>query len=118
MVPAPRLFDFSTPEFNERTGNVYENKQSNSREVEKLRSRETEPGSQAVGCRRFVTLRLSTLDFSTYEFREQSENVYENKGKGQNIRWSALCDLHISARFDNFHAINEDGGWGVGALSK
>jgi hypothetical protein len=28
-------------------------------------SREAEPGSQAVGCRRFVTLRLSTLDFWT-----------------------------------------------------
>ena len=38
---------------------------TNSRAVEKLRSREAEPGSQAVGSRRFVTLRLSTLDFST-----------------------------------------------------
>jgi hypothetical protein len=31
-----------------------------------------------VGCRRFVTLRLSTLDFSNLP--EQSENVIENKG--------------------------------------
>ena len=34
MVLAPRLFDFSTPEFREQSENVYENKQSSSREVE------------------------------------------------------------------------------------
>ena len=46
----------------EQSENVYENKQLSRREVEKSRSREAEPGSQAAGCRRFVTLRLSTLD--------------------------------------------------------
>jgi len=38
---------------------------TNSRGVEQSRSRESDPGSQAVGCRLLVTLRLSTLDFST-----------------------------------------------------
>jgi hypothetical protein len=49
--------------------------------------------------------------------KEQSENVYENKGKGQNVHTSALPS-HLRARFDNLHAINEDGNWGIGALSK
>jgi hypothetical protein len=35
---------------------------TNSRGVDESRSREAEPGSQAVGCRLLVTLRLSTLD--------------------------------------------------------
>ena len=50
--------------FNERSGNVYENK-GQGQEDEGLRSREAEPAIQAVGCRRFVTLRLSTLDCLT-----------------------------------------------------
>jgi hypothetical protein len=56
--------------------------ETKSREVEELRSREAEPGRQAVGCRRFVTLRLSTLNSRLLDLNstEQSENVYENKG--------------------------------------
>jgi hypothetical protein len=38
---------------------------TNSRAVEKLRSREAERGRKAMGCRWFDPLRLSTLDFST-----------------------------------------------------
>ena len=30
----------------------------------------------------------------------------------------AALALHHRARFDNLHAINEDGSWGIGALSK
>jgi len=52
----------------EQSENVYENKESRSRGVEQSRSSEVEPGSQAVGCRRFVTLQLWTLDFSTRTF--------------------------------------------------
>jgi len=85
-----RLLDFPTTQLQNSGNKARMSMKTNSREVKKLRSREAEPGSQAVGCRRFVTLRLSTLDFSTSEFREQSENVYENKGKGQNVRKPGL----------------------------
>ena len=57
-----------TPKLREQSENVYENKESRSRGVEQSRSSEAEPGSQAVGCRRYVTLQLWTLDFSTRTF--------------------------------------------------
>jgi hypothetical protein len=70
--PTSRLLNFSAAKSGEQSENVYENKgrgneveELRSRGVEESRSREAEPGSQAVGCRLLVTLRLLTLDFST-----------------------------------------------------
>jgi hypothetical protein len=65
----------------EQSENVYENKQSSSREVEKSRSREVEPGRQAVGCQRFVTLQLSTLDLSTRIRRNKARMSMKTKDR-------------------------------------
>jgi hypothetical protein len=60
----------------EQSENVYENKESSSREVKELRSWEAEVrgwGLTPTVCHS----RLSTLDLN---LPEQSENVFENKG--------------------------------------
>jgi len=47
------------------------------------------------------------------KLREQSENVYENKGKVKRVSRSGPLVPSAPARFDNFRGINEDGGWGT-----
>jgi len=72
------LLDSNLPEQSE---NVIENKESRSWEVKELRSWDTEPRRLEVGHRRFVTLRLSTLDFSTQICRNKARMLLKTKGR-------------------------------------
>ena len=94
-LSTPRLLDFSTPKFDERSGNLYE-KKGRGQKVEESRSSAVEtctagPGSQPQRqSRRAAGLSTSRpLDFSTQKFDERSGNVYENKGP--HLGRVALC---------------------------
>ncbi len=99
-----RLLDLNSTEQSE---NVYENKRQDQK-VEKSRSRrvkdveELETTSRSISLvpRRKAADSFSTshlLNFSTPELDDRSGNVYESKGKGQNVHMFGLRDLHILA---------------------
>ena len=63
-------------------------KKSRSRRVKESTSREPRADRSPETVARKMVLAPRLFDFSTPEFREQSENVYENKGQGQKVEKS------------------------------